>query len=54
MVIISRANSQQRWFNSILRRLSKIKQVHTDAYPIPKPDEQLNALEGSKYFSSID
>lgn len=55
MVITSRAYSQKDGSTRFCVDFRKLnKSTVKDAYPIPKPDEKLNALFGSKYFSSID
>jgi hypothetical protein len=51
VVLVAKKDGSTR-FCVDFRKLNK--STLKDAYPIPKPDEQLNALVDSKYFSSID
>ena len=46
---------KERRLAEILRRLSQINNVtRFDAYPLPRVDETLEALGGSKFFTTLD
>ena len=55
-VITSCTSAKRRWVTKVLHRLyQKVNAVtRKDAYPLPRVDNTLDTLSGSKWFSTLD
>ena len=54
MGITYRPSAEEGWEGAFLRRLPLNSVTRKDAYPIPRIDDTIDTLSGSKFFTTLD